>query len=616
MANGRASLGLALVGSLLAALSGLPPAATPAEAARRAEPPAYTNPLTQTTATGAAVDSCPDPSVLRGRGAESDTWFMYCTSAVVLHEGAAGTTRQVRPVPVLASRDLVHWKLLGSAVSPPSWAAPGSHLWAPDVVYSTTHRRYVLTYTVTDTVAAVSGERDCTLDRAIGVATSASPRGPWRHAADGPLVAPRRLGPGCSFASTIDPDIAGSTVGDRAVLYFGGFRGGIQAQRVTVRPYRLRLRGSPQAVTTGRYEAANVVKRGDRFYLFASSGLCCEGDLSGYSVFAGRSTRPLGPFTDRDGRSLLSPRTGGTPVVAGNGGRWIGPGHSALLSDAAGRWWMAYHGIDRAQPTFPGQPASTRRLPLLDPVDWDAGWPEVRGGRGPSEGPLPGPAAQDGQVSGYRPSWLPDDRPGVIIPEASDEWEGAELDPRWTWVREPDESTYRVDDGRLHLETDPGTLWQVDGSPVLTVPAPSGDYVVETAVRLTVPRGAVPDHLRAGIVVRADDQRYVSLFHGTPGEIQTTEFTKRDAPRPEGLPDRGSMSVGPPGEVTRLRLVRRAVAGHDRFTAWTKRGGRAWIRGGTWRHDSLGSDVRLGLTAFGASGYTASFDYLRTSTLG
>ena len=219
-------------------------------------------------------------------------------------------------------------------------------------------------------------------------------------------------------------------------------------------------------------------------------------------------------------------------------------------------------------------------------------------------------------MSGYRPDWLPDDRPGVRIPEASDEWEGTELDPRWTWVRAPEASTYRVDDGRLSMETDPRLLWDGDGSPVLTVPAPSGDYVVETAVRLDVSRGAVPDHLRAGIVVRADDERYVSLFHGTPGEIQTTEFTKRAAPRPEGLADRGSMSVGPPGDVTRLRLVRRAVAGHDRFTAWTRRDGRTWVRGGTWRHDSLGPDVQLGLTAFGAAGYTASFDYLRTSTLG
>lgn len=604
-----------LAGSLLAVLSGLPPAAAPAAGARRATPPAYTNPLTQVTATGAVVDTCPDPSVLRGRGADAGTWFMLCTNAVVLQDGSTGPVRQERRLPVLASRDLVHWELVGPTISAPAWAAPGTRLWAPDVVFSRTHRRYVLTYAVTDTTDAVSGEPDCAHDPAIGVATSASLRGPWRHAADGPLVAPRRLTPGCVFASTIDPDVAGDSVGDRAVLYFGGFRGGIQAQRVGVRRYGLSLEGSAQPLTTGRYEAANVVRRGDYFYLLASAGHCCQGDLSGYGVFAGRSSRPLGPFIDREGRSLLEPRTGGTPVLTGNGGRWVGPGHGSLVTDAAGRWWMAYHGIDQGQPTFPDLPASTRRVPLLDPVDWDAGWPVVRGGRGPSAGPVPGPAAQDGQVSGYRPDWLPDDRPGVLIPEASDEWEGTDLDPRWTWVREPDPSTYHVTGGQLHLETDPRLLWDADGSPVLTHPAPAGDYVVETAVRLAVPPGAVPDHLRAGIVVRADDERYVSLFHGTPDQIQTTEFAKRDAPRPEGLVDRGSMSVGPPGDVTRLRLVRRAGSGHERYTAWTKQGGRAWVRGGTWRHH-LGSEVQLGLAAFGASGYTARFDYLRTSTLG
>ena len=41
--------------------------------------------------------------------------------------------------------------------------------------------------------------------------------------------------------------------------------------------------------------------------------------MTGYSVFAGRSRSPLGPFVDKEGVSLLASRTGGSIVVTPNG---------------------------------------------------------------------------------------------------------------------------------------------------------------------------------------------------------------------------------------------------------------------------------------------------------
>src|SRR4051794_15650256 len=40
----------------------------------------YSNPLKPTLADGRMVQSCPGPSVLRGRGSHAGRWFMYCTS--------------------------------------------------------------------------------------------------------------------------------------------------------------------------------------------------------------------------------------------------------------------------------------------------------------------------------------------------------------------------------------------------------------------------------------------------------------------------------------------------------------------------------------------------------
>ena len=538
---------------------------------------------------------------------------MYCSNAS-LHQSASGSgQREVLAMPMLVSRDLIRWRAKGSAISRPTWAAPGARLWAPDIVYSRTLRRYYLSYAVTDTVDEVSGEAGCERDSGIGVATSANPLGPWRHARS-PVVAPQRTGPGCSFASTIDPDVLGDVVGTRAVLFFGGYRGGIKAQRVRLFRYRMAPSGQRRRITTNRYEAANVVHRRRNYCLIASAGSCCSGSLSGYGVFVGRSTGPLGPYTDREGNRLLAERTGGTPVLASMGNRWVGPGHSSVFRDFAGRWWAVYHAIDLLAPSFDGYPGSTRRPPMLDPVDWARGG--QRAIRAWSLGaPEPGPAATRGQRSGYGPNWLADDLPGSSVPEASDDFAGSSLDSRWEWVREPAPGTHRLAAGSLQVETSPHKLTGSQRAPVLTMPAPSVDYVVETAVRLDVPAGVVAAHLRAGLVVYADDDRYLGLFHGTPNGIQTTEFRKRVAVEDPRLPGVGSMSVGTPGELTRLRLAHRHSDGHEPFTAYTKREGQRWVRGGSWQHDSLDSSARIGLTAFGAAGYAASFDYLRTWNL-
>ena len=93
-------------------------------------------------------------------------------------------------------------------------------------------------------------------------------------------------------------------------------------------------------ITIGnRYEGANVVYRDGFYYLFASATNCCNGALTGYSVFVGRSEDPLGPFLDQQGNSFLDAAVGGTPFLTMNGNRWIGTGHNTVFEDEAGQWW-------------------------------------------------------------------------------------------------------------------------------------------------------------------------------------------------------------------------------------------------------------------------------------
>jgi hypothetical protein len=64
-----------------------------------------------------------------------------------------------------------------------------------------------------------------------------------------------------------------------------------------------------------------------------------------------------------------------------------------------------------------------------------------------------------------------------------------------------------------------------------------------------------------------------------------------------------------PGDETWLRIARRG----DRYTAYTSRDGRRWVRGGTWVN-ALGR-TRIVLSAFGGAGHTARFDYARAYRL-
>jgi arabinan endo-1,5-alpha-L-arabinosidase len=599
-----------MVALLLAAL----PLATSAGAAVTATSP-YTNPLTPRMPDGGVVENCPDPSVLHGRGTDAGRWFMYCTADPLNDSETSQPGAPRHLLPMLSSQDLVSWTYEGSVLPAlPAWAAPGAHLWAPDIVYSTTYGRYYLTYAVTDTADAVSGEPGCETDSAVGLATSTTPLGPWRQAA-GPVVRPRRTGPGCSFAGTVDPDVLGDEVGGGGVLFYGGHPGGIRAQTFTLSADGLALSGTPRSITSNRYEAANVVSRGGYYYLFVSADQCCEGPLSGYGVLAGRATRPFGPYVDREGNSLLAARTGGTPVLSSSGNRWVGPGQTSVFRDFAGRWWAAYHAIDLADPYFAARPGFTRRPALLDPVDWVRGWPSVRAGRGASTTPMSGPAAQPGQRSAYQPVAAPPSLPGTRLAGASDELNGARLAPRWSWVRRPPASTYRLTGTALRMRTRPGDL-APGGAPVLTERAPAGSYVVETAVRLDLPRaGRVRTRVGAGLVVYAGDERYVSLLHRAQDTIRVTQFAKQVPAGDPRLPRRGAMSVGPPGDLTVLRLVHRLAGGHELFTAYTRQGGRPWVRGGTWVYDGLGAVGRIGLVALGGTGFTASFQYVRAWTL-
>lgn len=370
--GGLAVAGALLLSPLIGVTAGTPAAAEEAD-------PTFHNAVSDSFS-----DSFADPAVIR---AQDGWWYAYST-ADPLHSGErAGIMHIAR------TKDWRDWEYLGTVfddTNRPSWATMRSGLWAPDVRY--VNGQYVLYFTVTDTTANPGS------DNAIGMATAPTPTGPWT-ASEEPVIAPRKA-PDGSYWWTIDPALFTDVDGTH-YLYFGSYFGGVWVTRLS--DDATTAVGEPQRVTiSNRFEGSYVIRRDGWYYLMASVMNCCAGPTTGYTVLAGRSRNPLGPFTDADGLSLLDSYVGGTTVVTQNGNRFIGTGHHSLLTDTEGRDFLVYHGIDRTKPWMTDPFGINRRPMLIDRLDWVDGWPKVRAGRGPSDTDQPSP--ESGSLLGGDPS--------------------------------------------------------------------------------------------------------------------------------------------------------------------------------------------------------------------
>jgi arabinan endo-1,5-alpha-L-arabinosidase len=594
-----------LVAVPAAAQASTQPQHSPPDSRHSRVAPAYQNPLKLQLPDGQQAASCADPFVLHGQTAGDRKWYLYCTSdALTATELGPDGTPLIHNIPTFSSTDLVHWRYAGDAfAAKPSWIT--GFMWAPDVVYR--NGQYLMYFTASDTNLPGGGS-------AIAVATSSGPTGPW-SVSDTPVVPPIDSPNGGGRRWEFDPEVI--YAGGTGYIYFGSYFGGIYARQLSADGMTSIASTEKQIAIDNRYEGTFIVQHDGWYYFMGSATNCCNGPLTGYAVFVARSRSPLGPFLDQHGVSILAGRVGGTPLLAQNGNRWVGPGHNAVITDYSGQQWIVYHAVDRNDPYYAGDVGYTKRPALIDPLDWKGGWPVVRGGRGPSDSPQPGPAAQPGERTAYSPRFVPDARAGRPYQSLSDDFTGNTLSSRWTWIRQPDPATYTVSGGNLSWQTQNADL-HPPATPlasVLTEPAPRGDYVVDTKVSVNVPpEGCCQNYVQGGLVIYGDDGNYVKLASVSIWNTRQTEFGKEQSPMPAGYPNYGNTVVGPVGDWTYLRIVHRARGGVDYYTAYTSLDGRHWDKGGTWTHQ-LGSASKIGLISMGGAGFTSTFGYVHVSGL-
>ncbi len=618
-ARGVVAAALALAALLLAAQGA---------AADHTPPGTYRNPV-QITIPGSndRVETFADPAIIRG---DDGFYYAYGTSDPLNERDrdAEGNLRQ-RRMPIARSADLVHWTYVGDVLAElPAWMDPKSMAWAPDI--RRINGRYHVYFTATNTLEAGGGRTACDNDSAIGVATSDTPAGPFVGAA-GPAVAPRpgaRGAENCDFLWTFDPAMATGPDGTR-YLYYGSYYGGVQARVLSADGLTTDPATATQIVIGDRYEGTYIVQRDGWYYYMGSATDCCRGPLTGYSVFAGRSKSPLGPFVDRSGNPLTDPRVGGSTVISMNGNRWMGPGHNSVITDDAGQDWFVYHATDRLKPFLGGlNPNRINQRPMLiDRLDWVDGWPTVRNGHWASDSLQPAPitVASHGprmwDVQSSRPR--PHDRPGGLLSKYSDNFSGGKADPEWTWVRQP-AASLTARRGFLRFPVQAADLFEnTNTASIFSRPAPEGDFMVQVKFDFDLPpEGNGFNYQQAGLLIYENDDAFVKLVHASIWGTRQTEWAKEVETGQTPTNQRyGNSVIGPPGPpgtrttTTYLRIVRRIDprSGLHLYTGYSSYDGRRWERGATWTH--LLENAKIGLVSMGLQNgepHTADFDYVRT----
>ena len=276
-------------------------------------------------------------------------------------------------VPVAVSDDLVHWGFAGDPARPGkpldalpklgSWAKEG-FTWAPEVLQL--GDKYLLYYTASDT----RKNAQC-----IGVATAASPFGPFVDSNPEPIVCQLDLG------GSIDADPFRDSDG-KLYLYFKNDGNRVHARTSLwgqpLAPDGLSVTGQPVELLKDNQgweervvEAPTMVRSPAGYELFFSGGFFGwnpdEGGLSPYAMGYASCTAALGPCTAAPDNPILH------SFNDRDAGCLSGPGHQSIFQVGA-RTFMSFHAWEA---TSGCRKQDDRRYLYIAPLFWKDGKPQI-----------------------------------------------------------------------------------------------------------------------------------------------------------------------------------------------------------------------------------------------
>lgn len=345
-------------------------------------------------------------------------------------------------LPILHSRDLVNWRLIGHAVKNLPDARyeqvqAGCGIWAPAWRYH--HGRYWLFFPMPD--------------EGIFLVTAEHPTGPW---SEPHLVV--------SGKGLIDPCPLWDDDGQAYLVHaYAKSRSGLKHQ-LRVRPMApdgSHLLGEGKIVFHDperhpTLEGPKFLKRNGWYYLLAPAG----GVETGWQVVL-RSRHIYGPYEDR--------------IVLSQGDTDInGPHQGALVDTPSGDWWFVHF-----------QDAGVYgRITHLQPVRWEEDWPLMG---------CNGEPVRHFQMPVHRPEAIP------LVPQTDDEFNDSRLGWQWQWNANHRDEWYS-------LTARPGWLRlypQLEVTPhqaqpnLLLQKFPARSFTVETQFELV----SLNNWIEAGLVV-------------------------------------------------------------------------------------------------------------------
>jgi len=339
-------------------------------------------------------------------------------------------------LPILHSRDLVNWTIIGHALEnlPHDFydeVHQGHGVWAPSIRHH--DGRFWIVFPLPD--------------HGIYVTVAEDIRGPW--------TAPNCLMEGKGF---IDPSILWDDDGQAYLVHaYAKSRSGIR-NKLHVRPIAAdarRVLGPGRIVVSieeslPTLEGPKWLKRNGWYYISAPAG----GVAMGWQTIH-RSRHVYGPYEER---VVLAQR--GTPVN--------GPHQGALVEAADGAWWfLHFQDMDLYG-----------RVVHLQPVRWEDDWPLV--------GVDHDDAGIGKPVLVHRKPVVRDDGPPEV-PQSSDDFMAPTLGPQWQWNANHRTRWYSLTDriGRLRLFPQFAMEGRLADAPHLLLQKfPARQFVVETKLRI------------------------------------------------------------------------------------------------------------------------------------
>lgn len=277
----------------------------------------------------------PDPSVVR----VGKDYYMVNSSFVFFP-----------CIPISHSKDLIHWNIIGYAITKPEWAGldeleGGRGYWAPDI--SCYKGRYYIcaTYRLNDTG---------TVYRKQMVVSSDKPEGPYSK-------------PVFLDEDGIDPSIFTDDDGRRYMLLNRGARIFEISEDATKQlgPATLLYYGDNKRAPEGPH----LLKKDGYYYLFEAEG----GTGEGHMITVSRSRSLFGVYEPCPYNPIMRQKDGGAGLQR--------CGHGKPIQTPDGSWYMVY----LCGRMIDGKYSILGRETALDPITFTAdGWPIVNDLKGPS----------------------------------------------------------------------------------------------------------------------------------------------------------------------------------------------------------------------------------------